>query len=401
MSKISLSGVLLSPTGEPAANALIRVVSVVATKNDLLRQSEVTHKCGSDGSYSFDLMYGRHSIEVKYTTNFILQGILTVNDETSATTISELLEASTPPTDANILEFRKLRDEAVSAANDAKNSAGEAGQVAEDIRQELKTASDLVEEIKDPIKVDIDKKHSEVIELVGSVSVTPLTKDSESHDLLKSRRYALDASSGAFTVVLPAIPNAWDSVSFITILGGGGAVIEAPTIDGNGVSIDAEELFELGFLHHMCEFRATFDGTRWFLSKVNETLTDITPWSTLVGDWDNPIHEKLVGQHCVTIPGTELGDLLTDGHVYFSPVPENVYTVQLSGKNHSGVLYQQFMTIVSHDPDDPSHGRVYARAGRNFEEARTRGWLPFVDLPFGDVFVSGTLRALEDVEVVL
>ncbi|MPW31998.1 hypothetical protein F9L16_23935 [Agarivorans sp. B2Z047] len=228
-----------------------------------------------------------------------------------------------------------------------------------------------------------------------------LNYDNEDALLAASGRYVLDASEQNFVVKLPAEPTSWQWVEITAVLGGSGTTVSRPTLNGNGHDVQGSALLNLGFLHHLCSYQARFNGTEWQLIRLGNLSTDLSAWAALVGDWGHPRQADIVGQHVAVISGAELSSIISGGEIYFTPEPDEDYTVQLSGQLTPGALYQQRLTLIPHSDDQEMQGRAYVRSGLTFEQANARGWLPLVDLPAGDVYVSGVLRARDDVEVTL
>ena len=127
MAHITLTGVLLDPTGEFSVGDRVRFTHRTST-GDTVKTAQSMLTIPPDGSYSIDLEYGE--ILVEYSDyrkpDFKNVGVVIVNGDSTASTIPELLNAVVPPTDAQLLEFQAILGDTVSARDDAEDARDEA-----------------------------------------------------------------------------------------------------------------------------------------------------------------------------------------------------------------------------------------------------------------------------------
>tara|TARA_R110002072_G_scaffold272393_2_gene432597 strand:+ start:129 stop:2168 length:2040 start_codon:yes stop_codon:yes gene_type:complete len=128
MASVNLTGTLTNPEGEPDEGAIVKFTLLTTTGNTV-SSSKSQLEVPQDGLYNIDIVYG--NLRVDYinedgTTRFV--AIVTVNGDTVATSLPELLSAAVPPTNAQLLEFQGILADAVTAQ--AAAEAAETGAVA-------------------------------------------------------------------------------------------------------------------------------------------------------------------------------------------------------------------------------------------------------------------------------
>ena len=136
MSSVTLTGKLKDPGGFFAIGDKIRFTHESST-GLVVKSSELIITIPTSGSYIVELQYGNVKIDYKDKNKetFKTIGAVTVNQETTATTIPELLLSAVPPTNEQVLEFQELLQEskeqvelAEAEANNAAQSATAAAQ---------------------------------------------------------------------------------------------------------------------------------------------------------------------------------------------------------------------------------------------------------------------------------
>ena len=128
MASVNLTGTLTNPEGEPDEGAIVKF-TLLTTTGTTVSSSKSQLEVPQDGLYDIDIVYG--NLRVDYinedgSTRFV--AIVTVNGDTVATSLPELLNAAVPPTDAQLLEFQGILADAVTAQVAAE--AAETGAVA-------------------------------------------------------------------------------------------------------------------------------------------------------------------------------------------------------------------------------------------------------------------------------
>ena len=145
MASVNLSGTLTNPEGEPDEGAIVKFTLLTTTGNTV-SSSKSQLDVPQDGLYDIDIVYG--NLRVDYinedgSTRFV--AIVTVNGDTVATSLPELLNAVVPPTDAQLLQFQAILADAVTAKTGAELAetgalAAEAGAVAAEAGAEAAVA---------------------------------------------------------------------------------------------------------------------------------------------------------------------------------------------------------------------------------------------------------------------
>lgn len=116
MASIHLQGTLVDSLGEIDVGAIMTFTHLTAT-GETIPTTKVDLIIPPNGFYSIDVEYGQ--IRIDYTTRFTQRFIATVivNQDSTATSIPELLNAAVPVTPPVILEMQDILADAVAAAN--------------------------------------------------------------------------------------------------------------------------------------------------------------------------------------------------------------------------------------------------------------------------------------------
>ena len=119
MASVNLSGVLLNPEGEPDVGAVVKF-TLLTTTGETVSSSTSELIIPPDGTYNIDIVYG--VLRVDYISDFKERfvAITTVNGDTVATSLPELLNAVVPPTNAQLLQFQAILADTVTAKNAAE-----------------------------------------------------------------------------------------------------------------------------------------------------------------------------------------------------------------------------------------------------------------------------------------
>ena len=127
MANITLAGILLDSLGEIDVGAVLKFTHLTTT-GSTVAGTQVNLIVPPDGAYSINVEYGE--IRIDYTSDRTERFVATVvvNSDSTATSIPELLNASVPPTNAQLLAFQTILADAVAA--EAGAVAAEAGAVA-------------------------------------------------------------------------------------------------------------------------------------------------------------------------------------------------------------------------------------------------------------------------------
>ncbi len=134
MASILLSGVLKRPNGELAVGDQIKFEHKSST-GDTVQTAECFVTIPPNGQYSVSIEYGIVNISYKAVTDevFTNLGKVTVNQDNPATNIPELLRATVPQTNQEMLEFQTVLANCIDAQNNAEQSANDAEQALSDI----------------------------------------------------------------------------------------------------------------------------------------------------------------------------------------------------------------------------------------------------------------------------
>ena len=114
MAFITLQGTLLDPNGSLSIGDELRFTHK-STTGSTLKSAVTLMKLTTLGNYYIDLQYGLVLVEYKDVKNnqFENLGVVTVNQDSAATTLPELLNAIVPPT-LSVWYRRRLLDCCVS-----------------------------------------------------------------------------------------------------------------------------------------------------------------------------------------------------------------------------------------------------------------------------------------------
>ena len=130
---LKISGKLITPTGTPAANALIRFSAISSTENaagEIISGVSSMSFTSADGSYDIDLQFGYYQLSTLISTDdFITHGNVNINSETKASDLEDLMTLiglDVNLTDELIKRFEELLFRAESAAENAEKSAYDA-----------------------------------------------------------------------------------------------------------------------------------------------------------------------------------------------------------------------------------------------------------------------------------
>jgi len=124
MASITLTGTLLDPSSKIAIGDEIRFTNR-STTGSTIKSAQSLFKIGVSGTYVIELQYGLIFVEYKdsVASQFSNLGVVTVNQDSTATTLPELLNAVVPPTDAQLLEFQTILANCVSQVTLATTQA--------------------------------------------------------------------------------------------------------------------------------------------------------------------------------------------------------------------------------------------------------------------------------------
>ena len=124
MASIIISGTLLDPSSKLAIGDEVRFTHRTTT-GSTIQSAQSSLTIGVSGTYSIELQFGLILVEYKdhVSTNFKNLGVVTVNQDSTATSLPELLNAIVPPTDAQLLEFQAILADCVTAQAAAEAAA--------------------------------------------------------------------------------------------------------------------------------------------------------------------------------------------------------------------------------------------------------------------------------------
>ena len=124
MASIHLQGILRDSLGEIDVGAIITFTHETAT-GETLPTTKVDLRIPPNGAYSIDVEYGRVRVDytTRYTERFI--GTVIVNQDSTATSLPELLNAAVPVTPAVILEMQGILADAVAASDTSEAFANQ------------------------------------------------------------------------------------------------------------------------------------------------------------------------------------------------------------------------------------------------------------------------------------
>jgi hypothetical protein len=119
MANITLSGTLLDSIGEVDVGAIVTFTHLTTT-GQTIKGTSNNLIVAPNGAYTINLEYGQ--IRIDYTTKFTERfvAMVVVNSDSTATNLPDLLNASVPPTDAQLLQFQAILADTVVAKNAAE-----------------------------------------------------------------------------------------------------------------------------------------------------------------------------------------------------------------------------------------------------------------------------------------
>jgi hypothetical protein len=125
MASITLAGILKNSIGQIDVGAIVTFTHLTTT-GETIKGTSNNLIVAPDGAYSINLEYGE--IRIDYTTRFTERfvAMVVVNSDSTATNLPDLLNASVPPTNAQLLQFQTILADTVvakDAAVVAKNAA--------------------------------------------------------------------------------------------------------------------------------------------------------------------------------------------------------------------------------------------------------------------------------------
>ena len=125
-----LSGILLTPTGEPYKNALVRITAN-NTSEQVLQSVYKEFRTDVEGSYEIDVPTGWYHISVLANRENVNIGNIEITDETTLTTINELLMlGQTAGSDPLVTQVAANAASALASKNAAETAATNAAQSA-------------------------------------------------------------------------------------------------------------------------------------------------------------------------------------------------------------------------------------------------------------------------------
>jgi hypothetical protein len=124
MASITLAGTLLDPNSNLAIGDEIKFTHA-STTGQTIKGAISLVTIDPTGAYNIVLQYGLIQVEYKDTesTQFKNLGIVTVNSDSTATNLPDLLNAIVPPTNAQLLQFQTILADTVTAKNLAQAAA--------------------------------------------------------------------------------------------------------------------------------------------------------------------------------------------------------------------------------------------------------------------------------------
>lgn len=114
---IPISGILLDPYGNVARFSDIKLVTLVGS-GDVIETSNSTFRTDENGAYAMDVQFGRFAVYMRFNGSngsYTKIQAITVNSDTIASTLGELLAYSEPLTPDEILIVQALVNEAIAA----------------------------------------------------------------------------------------------------------------------------------------------------------------------------------------------------------------------------------------------------------------------------------------------
>lgn len=126
MASILLTGTLLDPNSDYATGDQVRFTHQTTT-GETIRGAVSYFTVRPDGQYSIELQYGLILIEYKDVRepHFRPRGVVTVNQDSTATDLPSLLNAVVPPTDEQLLQFQAILADCIEAKDIAVAAAAQ------------------------------------------------------------------------------------------------------------------------------------------------------------------------------------------------------------------------------------------------------------------------------------
>jgi hypothetical protein len=133
MALITISGTLLDPNSDLAVGDQIRFTHA-STTGETIKGAQSVETIDPSGTYSFDLQYGLIIVEYRDFRKYQFEklGTVTVNGDSTATSLPELLNAIVVPTAPQLIEFQAILEDAVTAKDEAEAASISAGDSATD-----------------------------------------------------------------------------------------------------------------------------------------------------------------------------------------------------------------------------------------------------------------------------
>lgn len=127
MASIILTGDLLDPNSSFSAGDKVRFIHQTTT-GQTIKGAVSIEVMPELGNYVIELQFGNILVEYKDILSccYVKIGVVTVNQDSTATSLPELLNAIVPPTDEQLLEFQAILADCVTAEDNAATSAAEA-----------------------------------------------------------------------------------------------------------------------------------------------------------------------------------------------------------------------------------------------------------------------------------
>jgi hypothetical protein len=124
MATKTLSGYLRDPLGEFSEKDKVKF-QALTTEGTVIAGSVSVFDIDSTGYYEITVQYGEFEISTRnrYTSKWTSHGVYTVDASTTATSLPVLIGASTPSSDADLVEVQDLIQQAATAAKNAEQHA--------------------------------------------------------------------------------------------------------------------------------------------------------------------------------------------------------------------------------------------------------------------------------------
>lgn len=192
-----ISGKLSLPvTGQPASNAEVRFRAVNSV-GEVIQGAESIARCDAQGNYSISIEFARYELSTKISTvDFVVHGLVTINSETSASDLEDLIfligmSDDSGLTDELLKEFLAIKSATEKAAAEAKVSA----QTASDAETAITPMYNYFNANYPTFEInyqdfsvkypDVVTKHGEVVTLAAQASDSA----SQAHDSAEQAKY--------------------------------------------------------------------------------------------------------------------------------------------------------------------------------------------------------------------